>query len=136
MSLRAKCLGHPRITVVEANASALICDDETNGKGVAAVSTSTTTTDDHVRGVLATVKSTTPPSAMETAFTAPLTFLVDGCFSKFRKEIPHKDVLVRSHFAGVVLEDCPLPMPNHGHVVLADPSPILLYQVGYDMGIC
>ena len=23
-----------------------------------------------------------------------------------------------------------LPYPNHGHVILADPSPILLYQIG------
>lgn len=30
----------------------------------------------------------------------------------------------------MVLTDCQLPNPNHGHVVLADPSPILLYQVG------
>lgn len=35
-----------------------------------------------------------------------------------------------SHFVGLVLENCELPYPNHGHVVLADPSPILFYPIG------
>lgn len=30
----------------------------------------------------------------------------------------------------LVLKDLDLPVPNHGHVILADPSPILLYQIG------
>lgn len=28
------------------------------------------------------------------------------------------------------MKDCDLPFPNHGHVILANPSPILLYQIG------
>ncbi len=36
----------------------------------------------------------------------------------------------KSHFVGFVLPDCPLPCPNMGHVILAKPSPILLYQIG------
>lgn len=35
-----------------------------------------------------------------------------------------------SCFVGLVLEDCDLPHKNHGHVILADPSPILFYQIG------
>lgn len=34
-----------------------------------------------------------------------------------------------SCFVGLVLENCELPYPNHGHVILADPSPILFYQI-------
>lgn len=30
---------------------------------------------------------------------------------------------------GLVLDKCLLPYPNHGHVILADPSPILLYPI-------
>lgn len=56
--------------------------------------------------------------------------MVDGCFSKFRKAIEHNEVRVRSHFVGAILHDCPLLLPNHGHVVLAKPSPVLLYQIG------
>lgn len=36
-----------------------------------------------------------------------------------------------SHFVGMVLnlENGKLPQPNHGHVILANPSPILFYPV-------
>lgn len=34
-----------------------------------------------------------------------------------------------SCFVGLVLENCKLPFPNHGHVILADPSPILFYLI-------
>ena len=36
---------------------------------------------------------------------------------------------VPSHFVGLVLENCQLPFPNHRHVILADPSPILFYPI-------
>ncbi len=34
-----------------------------------------------------------------------------------------------SCFVGLVLENCQLPHPNHGHVILANPSPILCYPI-------
>ncbi|PPS15017.1 hypothetical protein GOBAR_AA05560 [Gossypium barbadense] len=34
-----------------------------------------------------------------------------------------------SCFMGLVLENCKLSFPNHGHVILADPSPILFYPI-------
>lgn len=36
---------------------------------------------------------------------------------------------VPSCFVGLLLENCDLPHVNHGHVVLADPSPILFYKI-------
>ncbi|KAK8563158.1 hypothetical protein V6N12_011214 [Hibiscus sabdariffa] len=36
---------------------------------------------------------------------------------------------VPSCFVGLVLENCELLYPNHGHVMLADPSPILFYPI-------
>lgn len=36
---------------------------------------------------------------------------------------------VPSCFVGLVLENCELPYENHGHVVLADPSPVLFYPI-------
>ena len=36
---------------------------------------------------------------------------------------------VPSCFVGLVLENCELPHANHGHVILADPSPILFYPI-------
>lgn len=34
-----------------------------------------------------------------------------------------------SCFVGLILENCELPFAYHGHVILADPSPILFYQI-------
>ncbi|KAF8090123.1 hypothetical protein N665_0486s0021 [Sinapis alba] len=60
---------------------------------------------------------------------APLTVVCDGCFSNLRRSLCKPKVDVPSTFVGLVLENCELPFANHGHVVLADPSPILLYQI-------
>ncbi|CAN6832285.1 unnamed protein product [Brassica oleracea] len=60
---------------------------------------------------------------------APLTVVCDGCFSNLRRSLCKPKVDVPSTFVGLVLENCELPFANHGHVVLADPSPILLYPI-------
>ncbi|KAH8960376.1 hypothetical protein BDL97_06G128700 [Sphagnum fallax] len=60
---------------------------------------------------------------------APMTFICDGCFSNLRKNLCTPKVDVPSCFVGLVLENCQLPYANHGHVVLADPSPILFYPI-------
>ncbi|KAG9440662.1 hypothetical protein H6P81_020827 [Aristolochia fimbriata] len=60
---------------------------------------------------------------------APLTVVCDGCFSNLRRSLCTPKVEVPSHFVGLVLENCELPYPNHGHVILADPSPILFYPI-------
>lgn len=54
----------------------------------------------------------------------------DGYASKFRKQyLPHAPQ-VRSKFWGLELIDAELPCPNHGHVILSDAPPILIYQIG------
>ncbi|XP_048128855.1 squalene epoxidase 3-like [Rhodamnia argentea] len=60
---------------------------------------------------------------------APLTIVCDGCFSNLRRSLCKPKVDIPSHFVGLVLENCELPFANHGHVILADPSPILFYQI-------
>ncbi|XP_073124406.1 squalene epoxidase 3-like [Henckelia pumila] len=62
---------------------------------------------------------------------APLTIVCDGCFSNLRKNLCVPKVDIVSHFVGMVLnlENSNLPQPNHGHVILANPSPILFYPV-------
>lgn len=59
-----------------------------------------------------------------------LTLVCDGYASKFRKEYITKTPEVRSKFWGLELIDAELPMPNHGHVVLSNAPPILIYQIG------
>nr|AFN61200.1 squalene epoxidase [Chlorophytum borivilianum] len=60
---------------------------------------------------------------------APLTIVCDGCFSNLRRALCSPRVDVPSCFVGLVLENCQLPYPNYGHVVLGDPSPILFYPI-------
>ncbi|XP_075492780.1 squalene monooxygenase SE1-like isoform X2 [Primulina tabacum] len=60
---------------------------------------------------------------------APLTIVCDGCFSNLRRSLCDPKVDIPSCFVGLVLENCQLPCPNHGHVILADPSPVLFYPI-------
>ncbi|GAB4846850.1 Squalene epoxidase 1 [Ancistrocladus abbreviatus] len=60
---------------------------------------------------------------------APLTIICDGCFSNLRRSLCEPKVDVPSYFVGLVLDNCQLPIANHGHVILADPSPILFYPI-------
>ncbi|XP_057869969.2 squalene monooxygenase SE1 isoform X2 [Cryptomeria japonica] len=68
-------------------------------------------------------------SGEEREALAPLTIVCDGCFSNLRRSLCNPKVDVPSCFVGLVLENCELPYPNHGHVILADPSPILFYPI-------
>ncbi|OMO56315.1 Aromatic-ring hydroxylase-like protein [Corchorus olitorius] len=60
---------------------------------------------------------------------APLTIVCDGCFSNLRRSLCNPKVDIPSCFVALILENCKLPYANHGHVILADPSPILLYPI-------
>lgn len=63
---------------------------------------------------------------------APLTVVADGCFSKFRKYLVKETVRVSSHFVGTLMKNCPQKQANHAELVLADPCPILVYQISSD----
>lgn len=60
---------------------------------------------------------------------APLTIVADGCFSKFRKNLVSGKVRVSSHFVGCIMKDSPQFKAHHAELVLADPSPVLIYQI-------
>ncbi|XWS41349.1 hypothetical protein CRYUN_Cryun17cG0073700 [Craigia yunnanensis] len=60
---------------------------------------------------------------------APLTIVCDGCFSNLRRSLCNPKVDIPSCFVALVLDNCKLPYANHGHVILADPSPILFYPI-------
>ncbi|KAK8528380.1 hypothetical protein V6N12_074910 [Hibiscus sabdariffa] len=80
------------------------------------------------KGTIRGVQYKTKDGHQLTAF-APLTIVCDGCFSNLRRSLCNPKVEVPSCFVGLVLENCNLPYLNHGHVVLADPSPILFYPI-------
>ena len=105
--LRQKAMQQPNVTVIEATANQLV--RSWAGK---------------ILGVEATVQGKAD------AFFGGLTIIADGYDSKFRKEFRDDKPVVRSKFYGLELIDTKLPMPNHGHVVLGEGAPVLLYQIG------
>ena len=64
------------------------------------------------------------------AWFGQLTVVADGYASKFRKDFIPRSVTSKSRFWGLELIDAVLPNPMHGHVVLGEGAPVLLYQIG------
>lgn len=61
--------------------------------------------------------------------SAHLTIVCDGMYSNLRKHLSDPTIASPSFFVGLILKGATLPYPNHGHVVLAKPSPILFYPI-------
>lgn len=109
MNLRNLARQHPGVTMIQGTVTGVVKNPYTG----------------HVLGVK------TKEGSSERFYFAPLTAISDGISSKFRKDFSDQTPNVRSSFVGLILEDCKLPMPNHGHVVIGtDHCPILLYQIG------
>lgn len=106
--LRRRAMQHPNVSVVEATAMEVIKSDYTG----------------QVVGVEATRQGE------QDAYFGSLTIVCDGYASKFRKGIRSDAPVARSKFWGLELIDADLPLPNHGHVILGDGAPVLLYQIG------
>lgn len=111
--LRAAALSHPNITVFETEVTDMI------------------TSQSEISTTIIGVQSLTK-KIQKDYFFASLTIVADGYNSKFRKLYSSNTPVSKSKFWGLELqhENCPLPMPNHGHVILSDNAPLLLYQIG------
>lgn len=72
-------------------------------------------------------------AAGEHVTTAPLTVICDGMYSVLRPKLSGVVPRTVSYFCGLLLEHevgaPPVPHPRRGHVVMTDPSPVLLYQI-------
>ncbi len=60
---------------------------------------------------------------------APLTITSDGFFSNFRQPLSNNKENITSCFIGLILKDCKIPFPKHGHVFLSGPTPFICYQI-------
>ena len=60
---------------------------------------------------------------------APLTITSDGFFSNFRESLSNNEKSVTSYFIGLILKDCKMPFPKHGHVFLSGPTPFICYPI-------
>ncbi|KAI9710840.1 MAG: Squalene epoxidase [Chrysothrix sp. TS-e1954] len=107
-NLRQRALRTPNISVVETEAKELVKNGWTGQ--ILGVKCKTRKEDDY--------------------YFAAQTIVSDGYASTFRKaHHPHSPVS-KSKFYALELLDCPLPAPEHGHVILGTHAPILLYQIG------
>lgn len=75
------------------------------------------------------VRYTDAATKEEKQIHAALTVVSDGMFSGFREKLSTNEKKISSYFLGMLLHDCKLPYANHGHVVIAEPSPCLVYPV-------
>lgn len=108
--LREIALDNPNITLVEGNVISLDKDADSG----------------YVIGV--TYKAANQTHKLR----APLTIACDGCSSTLRKRVTKPPpVSVYSKFYGLVLPipNPHIPYPNHGHVILANPAPVLFYPI-------
>ena len=105
--MRAYLLGHENVTIIEGTVLSL---PEKNGS---------------ICGIEYIAKGRDNTS---TAY-APLTLVCDGMFSSFRQQLSDSPKTVSSYFLGLILHDCVLPFPHHGHVIAAEPSPVLCYPI-------
>lgn len=113
--LRKKVLTEPGITVVVGTVSKLL---EEKGRVV---------------GVQYKVDGDDGEKLVKTA-RAPVTIVADGLWSGLRKEVDAQAKPQQiSSFVGLILQHPPMesqvPLRGRGHVVLGNPSPILLYQI-------
>lgn len=104
--LRAYMQGLPKVTVIEATATSLI---EEEGQ---------------VLGV-----NYSDNNDVNQELRAGVTIICDGALSAFRKELSSTEKKITGYFLGLVLENCDLPYPNHGHVIMSGNSPVLLYPI-------
>ncbi|KAF9917981.1 Squalene epoxidase [Linnemannia zychae] len=129
--LRIAASRTPNVTVVEATVNKVLYnDDGVRATGVACSLKSSSDKKPLTDEEAATEQPSTESSLQSTTiYRSPIVVIADGCFSKFRKQFLAKNVSVSSHFVGIVLKDYIPPVKEHGHVILATPSPILMYQI-------
>lgn len=105
-NLRKELLATENVTLIEGNADSFIEENE------------------EVKGVNYTDKNDQPQQ-----IHAALTIACDGALSPFRLKLTKTEKKITGYFLGLVLEDCNLPYPNHGHVLMTGTSPVLLYPI-------
>lgn len=106
--LRASALQNPSVTKLEGKATGLIEDQD---------------------GVVTGVKFKDKATGKVSDIQAKLTITSDGFFSHFRTALSKNEKSVTSFFIGLILKNCQLPYPNHGHVFLSGPTPFLCYPI-------
>ncbi|KDO23327.1 hypothetical protein SPRG_11641 [Saprolegnia parasitica CBS 223.65] len=116
--LRAKVFAHENVTCIEGTVTKLLSDSKT----------------DICRGVQYRRKATSDDVEMPTEHAkAPLVLVCDGLWSGLRRELSTESPKQISSFIAILMKHPPMeatvPYRGYGHVILAEPSPIVVYQI-------
>lgn len=106
-NMRKHLLSQSNITVVEARVTEIVENDNA------------------ISGVRFLRKHTEE----EEFVAAQLTIVTDGPMSRFREQFSDPVKKVSGYFLGLLLKNCALPIPNHGHLVMGDHPPFVIYPV-------
>ncbi|KAF4986028.1 hypothetical protein FDECE_16166 [Fusarium decemcellulare] len=112
--LRDSCKNHENITVVETEVVKTLQGEHT----------------DQILGVESRTTNKETGAKEPDYYFGQLTIIADGYDSKWRKQILNSRPKVCSKFYALELIDCDLPNPGHGHVIIGNAFPVLLYQIG------
>ncbi|KAM6533786.1 Squalene epoxidase [Fusarium falciforme] len=113
-NLRNSCINHENITVVETEVVKTLRGEQS----------------DQILGVESRTTNKETGVKEPDYYFGQLTIIADGYDSKWRKEILKSKPKVCSKFYALELIDCDLPEPGHGHVIIGNAFPVLLYQIG------
>ncbi|WP_297797968.1 FAD-dependent oxidoreductase [uncultured Eudoraea sp.] len=68
-------------------------------------------------------------AADEESLYAHLTVVTDGPLSKFREKLSKPFNKLNGYFLGLLLKNCELPFANHGHLIMGEHPPMVIYPV-------
>ncbi len=63
---------------------------------------------------------------------ASLTVVSDGPLSRLREILSTPNKNLNGYFMGLLLRNCKMPYPNHGHLIMGNHPPIVIYPVSAD----
>lgn len=71
-------------------------------------------------------------AAGEESLYANLTVVTDGPLSKFREKLSKPVNKLNGYFLGLLLQNCEMPFANHGHLIIGDHPPMVIYPVTFN----
>lgn len=130
--LRQKAIEHPSINVIEGTVTKLL---EEKGNVIVGVEYKVVEKEKCVvdEGAVQQVGSKSSKNAVIHKLYSKLTLVADGIWSSQRKHLSPATVHSTDSWVGIIVKHdpmgSPIPHPYHGHVILTQPAPCLIYQI-------
>jgi len=137
--LREKAMKHPSINVIEGTVTKLL-EEKGNSEVIVGVeykvtvkSTKSDTNTTDVDQLVTPAEQKTSNKSTTHQLYSKLTLVADGIWSSQRRHLSPSTVKNSDNWVGLIVShdsmQSPIPYPLHGHVILTEPSPCLIYQI-------